>query len=219
MHIKDWKRFQHYKDRNPPWVKLHNSLLDDTDYHELNPEAAKVLPLIWLVASEYSTDGSLPDIKRLAFRLHYASNVLAELIKELNHWIIIDDSDMLAPCKQDATPETETEAKGETKAKGEEETKQRACALDTEFSEFWSAYPNKKKKQNARKAYEKARKAVSAELILTAVYRQKGWTEWKKDGGKYIPHPATWLNGGCWDDEQQPTEVASRYTDIRGDFR
>ena len=25
--------------------------------------------------------------------------------------------------------------------------------------------------------------------------------EWKRDGGRFIPHPATWLNGKRWEDE------------------
>ena len=28
--------------------------------------------------------------------------------------------------------------------------------------------------------------------------------EWKKDGGKYIPHPATWLRARGWEDEYTP---------------
>ena len=29
LHIKNWGEFQHYKKRNPPWIKLHKKLLDD----------------------------------------------------------------------------------------------------------------------------------------------------------------------------------------------
>ena len=27
--------------------------------------------------------------------------------------------------------------------------------------------------------------------------------QWKKDGGQFIPHPATWLNQEGWDDEPE----------------
>jgi hypothetical protein len=37
--IKNWSEFQHYKDRNPPWIKLHRALLDDYAFAALpDPE-------------------------------------------------------------------------------------------------------------------------------------------------------------------------------------
>jgi hypothetical protein len=29
---KNWKSFQHYKDRAPAWIKLHKALLDDYNF-------------------------------------------------------------------------------------------------------------------------------------------------------------------------------------------
>ena len=37
-------------------------------------------------------------------------------------------------------------------------------------------------------------------VILAAVERQKLSKGWIKDGGQYIPHPATWLNKRRWED-------------------
>lgn len=70
------------------------------------------------------------------------------------------------------------------------------------FAEFWSAYPRKTAKQAALKAWGKL--APSAELvaaILAAVARQKRTDAWLKDDGRFIPHPASWLNGRRWEDE------------------
>jgi hypothetical protein len=66
MQIKNWKKFQHFKDRKPPWVKLYRDLLDDIEWFELDPKAAKVLVMLWLIASE--DDGNIPTAKQLAFR-------------------------------------------------------------------------------------------------------------------------------------------------------
>ncbi len=53
---KNWAVFQHYKDRCPPWIKLHRDLLNDRSYMRL-PIASKALaPMLWLLASE-SKDG------------------------------------------------------------------------------------------------------------------------------------------------------------------
>lgn len=70
------------------------------------------------------------------------------------------------------------------------------------FDLFWSAYPRKIAKAAARKAWEKT-KGSRPELntILVALATQKCSAAWTRDGGQFIPHPATWLNAGRWDDE------------------
>lgn len=103
--IRNWDSFQHYKNRNPPWIRLYARLLDDPELYELSDKAARVLPLLWLIASRHSTDGSLPAIKTLAFQLRTDSDMLANLLVELNHWVAFDDSDLLADCVQHAIPE------------------------------------------------------------------------------------------------------------------
>lgn len=40
LRVKNFDRFQHYKDRTPPWIKLYNDLLDDYDFSCL-PDAEK----------------------------------------------------------------------------------------------------------------------------------------------------------------------------------
>lgn len=72
------------------------------------------------------------------------------------------------------------------------------CA--TGFDKFWAAYPRKKNKEQARKAFNKL-KGVKLQELLDAIERQKHSRDWTKDGGQYIPYPATWLNAGGWEDE------------------
>jgi hypothetical protein len=118
--IKKWAEFQHYKDRCPPWIKLQRSLLDDRDFQCL-PIASKALaPMLWLLASE-TKDGSIDgDPASIAWRLRWSVD---EVISGLTHLIdggfLVFDSDVLAACKQPATPEGERE--GETEAEGETE--------------------------------------------------------------------------------------------------
>lgn len=75
------------------------------------------------------------------------------------------------------------------------------------FSEFWAAYPRKAGKGAAEKAWAKL-KADDAltETILAAIEKHKTSDQWKKDGGKYIPHPSTWLNQRRWEDEVESAE-------------
>jgi len=112
---KNWSEFQHYKDRRPPWIKLHRSLLDDRDFIML-PTASKALaPLLWLLASEGKEGkfNATPD--ELAFRLRMTASEIDKGIKPLlDKGFFLDASTMLAPCSQDAVPETERETERET---------------------------------------------------------------------------------------------------------
>lgn len=78
------------------------------------------------------------------------------------------------------------------------------CASD--FERFWSAYPKKRNKETARKAFKKL-KGVSIDTLLEAIEKQKCSQDWLKDGGQYIPYPATWLNAGGWENEETETNV------------
>jgi hypothetical protein len=89
LKIKNWERFQHFRDRKPPWIKLYRDLLDDKKWHELDSDAAKVLVSLWLVASEH--DGFLPDSSELAFRLRVSKKSIESSVSKLSHWLIQDD--------------------------------------------------------------------------------------------------------------------------------
>ena len=117
MRIKNWSKFQHFKDRRPPWVKLYRDILDDIQWHELDPLAAKVLVMLWLIASE--DDGRIPDSKTLAFRLRLPESKTKEIIIKLSHWLDQSDIDLISNGYQDDLPETEreTETEKETKKK------------------------------------------------------------------------------------------------------
>jgi len=75
-------------------------------------------------------------------------------------------------------------------------------ALNARFDSFWKSYPRKTGKGEARRSFEKLK--VGEPLladILKAIERQKASDQWKRDGGRYIPNPSTWLNQGRWEDE------------------
>jgi hypothetical protein len=112
MKIKNWSKFQHFKDRKPPWVKLYRDLLDDIEWHELDPKAAKVLVMLWLIASE--DEGSIPPNKQLAFRLRMSEKETEVCISKLSHWLEQDDNNVISTRYQDDALETETETEKKT---------------------------------------------------------------------------------------------------------
>ena len=70
------------------------------------------------------------------------------------------------------------------------------------FAVFWAAYPRHTDKQAALRAFERLKPdETMMQTILGAIERQKQSQQWTKDGGQFIPHPATWLNGRRWEDE------------------
>ena len=88
---------------------------------------------------------------------------------------------------------------------------------EEQFEAFWKSYPRRVAKGAARKAWDKAIKKTTLENMLKAI------TEYvaKKPEKIDFKHPATWLNGECWDDEWEPEQpkaprsaitTASRFT-------
>ena len=70
------------------------------------------------------------------------------------------------------------------------------------FDSFWKEYPKKVSKVAAIKAWKKLKPdGILYGTIMSALEKRKLSDEWQRDGGQYIPHPATWLNGRRWEDE------------------
>jgi hypothetical protein len=112
--VKNFERFQHYKDRSPPWIKLYNELLDDYEFGRL-PDASKMhLVAIWLLASR--SDNKIPyDSAWVARRINANTKVDLTLLACAG-FIVVDQqlqsteqdaSNTLAESKQDACLEGE----------------------------------------------------------------------------------------------------------------
>lgn len=69
------------------------------------------------------------------------------------------------------------------------------------FDDFWNVYPNKVKKNDAKKIWNKLKPDNSLlQAILKDIDRRvRG--EWKDIDKHYIPHPTTYLNQRRWEDE------------------
>ena len=72
------------------------------------------------------------------------------------------------------------------------------------FEEVWAAYPRKVGKGDARRAWKKIRPdpELSKRMIET-LKKMARCEQWTRDGGQFIPHPATWLNREGWEDEPE----------------
>jgi hypothetical protein len=73
-----------------------------------------------------------------------------------------------------------------------------------EFDLFWSAYPRKVKKKDAVRVWAKMSTDDMAKARADVEKRIKGDPQWTRDDGKFVPYPATYLNGEQWNDEWTP---------------
>lgn len=75
--------------------------------------------------------------------------------------------------------------------------------IDREFDElFWPVYPKRVSKEAARRAWRKARRRAIAQTIVDGALAYHA--ERTGQDLQFTKHPATWLNGGCWEDEPSP---------------
>lgn len=77
------------------------------EWHELDPPAAKMLVMLWLIASE--DEGRLPSIKELAFRMRSTEKQIESIISKLSHWLEQDDITPISSGYQDDPPEKRRE--------------------------------------------------------------------------------------------------------------
>ena len=122
--IKNWEKFQHYKDRNPPWIKLHFDILCSSDWVMLDDSGRLLAIVCMLIASRNDgfvdvSDNGLEYIKRLAY-LTKRPNVkpliscgfLVATQADVNTFQA--DASICYNMLTDARPETETETETET---------------------------------------------------------------------------------------------------------
>jgi len=160
MRIKNWDRFQHFKDRKPIWIKLYRDLLDDLNWHELDGKSAKALVMIWLIASEDL--GKLPETKTLAFRLRMSEKETKEVVTKLSQWLEQDDINTISDGYQDDMLEKRRE---ETDKEKEKET-------DTPTGvsqQVWDSFVKQRK----------TKKAQVTALVIDGIQKEAdkaGWT-------------------------------------------
>lgn len=96
--------------------------------------------------------------------------------------------------------ETEKEKETETEINISSEIQKGGVGGD--FQKFWNAYPKKKSKGNAERAW----RALGPDeqliaKILQGIERARKTADWCKEEGQFIPYPASWLRARGWEDE------------------
>ena len=134
--VTNWDQYQHYKDRDPTWIKLYARLLDDYGFATLPDNSKWHLIGIFLLASKQGN--RIPGDPRWV-RKKIAARTRVDLQALLAAGFIEEDaSTTLAEAEQGASPEKESESE-----ERREDSLSAGADLDVEnsFEEFWKAYP------------------------------------------------------------------------------
>lgn len=150
---KNWENFQHYRDRNPLWIKLHKNLLDDRKFQSLPVAARALAPMLWLIASESPEGVFNGDISELAFRLRDTEKNIAvsldTLIKAGFFLVVQPASNLLAEPEQVASLEKRREETEKETEKRREEAPVGFVLPDWINSDHWNVWHECKKRRNA----------------------------------------------------------------------
>jgi len=201
--VKNWTEYQPplKSDRNVIWIKVYRKILDDYEWSNLSSDNKATLVELWLLASE--NNGKIKNLDEICFRLRRDKPFIARQLKQLSNFIIQVGNESETERKQLVSLE-------ESKSKSKRESKSRVEVIqhgqvevitkaENEFLEFWNLYPKKKKKKEALNAWLKVLPPIQP--VLNAIGWQKQQQDWIKEDGKFIPHPATYINGHRWEDE------------------
>ena len=107
-------------------------------------------------------------------------------------------------CNASVTPMSREEVrsqKSEIRSQSKSNTRESdSLPIADGFEKFWTAYPKKVDKPASARAWRKVMKPEEADAILARIELNK-IGEWAGKEKRYIPNPATWLNGRRWTDE------------------
>ena len=121
-----------------------------------------------------------------------------------------------APCKANGKTNGKTNVSSLDKIREDKIREDKTGITPNGFDEFWKAYPRHTAKEKAVKAWGKVDSSLLPE-ILEAIEKQKQSSQWQRDKGQYIPHPATWINQKRWEDEETEEPIAPK-KQIKGHF-
>jgi hypothetical protein len=207
IEIVKWTEFQHYKNRNPIWIKLYNSLLDN-ELFECLQDDSKLLYILLLMFTSRKGNGTIPANPEY-LKKHLPFNGKIDLQSLIDTGFISlryqDDSKLLSKCYNRVE-------KSRVEKSRVEHT--------PSFELFWQSYPKKIGKLAAQKAFKKL-KNIPIENILKAIENQKQSEQWKKENGQFIPNPATWINQGRWEDvimDKETTDKEKRDKELKEVF-
>jgi hypothetical protein len=135
--VRNWDRFQHYKSRNPPWIKLHFEILSSADWVMLDDNSKLLAIACMLIASR--NEGCVPNNPEYVKRVAYLNKTpkFKPLIDCGFLEILQADASIRVPLQAGARPEEETEAEAYS-----EEVEEKERTQGTRLQDNWALPPD-----------------------------------------------------------------------------
>jgi len=126
--VRNWEEFQHYKDRDPSWIKLYNRLLDDYAFGLLPDSRKWHLIGIFLLASRHNN--RVPrDPSWVSRKIGAQVPVDLGVLERAGFLVMLEGEPLLAGAEQNASPEKE---------KRREETEEESMSADADGNDLFS---------------------------------------------------------------------------------
>jgi len=160
--VKNWSELQHYKDRSPPWIKLHNALLDDYAFCNLTDASKAHLLAIMMLASR--TNNKIPaDPDWISRKIGATDKIDLKILIDSG---FLQSDQSLTQCEHDASMMLQTAEQNAIERRGEESRAEQSRAEDIDkkktrkpesFKRFFELYPDNKKGGTDSTAWKKAK--------------------------------------------------------------
>ena len=172
------------------WFKCYGrDLLNDADFMMMDDVKQVTLFKLWCLASE--SQGRLPQVSEIAFRLRKPIDFIEKMLKDLDNWLVTDESlDKLY-----------------TNTIADKIRLDKIIKTNVLFDKFWDAYPTSPRKVNKTGCLKKWHAKdldLIADKIINHVNMIKSSEQWTKNKGEWIPMPMTYLNQERWETSDKP---------------
>lgn len=204
--VSNWEIYQARTDKDLPWFKLWSRFFDRLWWQELE-DKFKIVPIIFLNTAR-KFNNKCPD------KLSYYQRIYNLKLSEEEMLFVcklLKDEGFLFDLPVGQTSDCSTLVLSNLNNK----TNTNTLNSKKSFEDFWELYPKKRSKGQAEKAWKNIKPDEQLhDRIFRALEQAKTSAEWKKDGGQFIPYPASWLNAKGWEDELQiPTGQSMKKPD------
>lgn len=190
--VKNWLKYQHYKDRNPPWIKLYKTILTDYAFCSL-PDASKFhyIGIMLLAARE---GNEIPyDSEWVRQQIAATARVDLDILKDAGLLLILEN--------REQSREGSQQNAGNPQA-----TRKQPASMEIRLwfeNVFWKEYPRGEGKAKALERILRLKPDDELQKkIMGTLLTYKATEQWQDP--KYIPHATTWLNAKRWEDEIKP---------------
>lgn len=188
MRIKNWDKYNHYKHKSDmKWFKCYGrDLLNDADFMMMDDVKQVTLFKLWCLASE--SQGNLPQVSEIAFRLRKPIDFIEKMLKELDYWLVTGES----------------LDKVYTNSIADKIREDKIIKTIVRFDEFWNLYPpvRKTNKKGCMEKWQAKDLDLIADKVIGYVKTMKETKQWKEG---FVPAPMTLINQERWEDGNIPT--------------